>query len=56
MKPIGDFSVDDKPAPTLKFIETPSANCKQALIEKRKRANMTEIKDLEVKELPFNKT
>lgn len=34
LKPMGDFSVDEKPAPTLKYIATPSAYCKQALIEK----------------------
>lgn len=44
-----DFSVSDKPAPGLKFVETPNANCKRTLDEIRKKANLTELKELEAK-------
>ena len=50
LKPVGDFSVDDKPPPTLKYVETPAANGKQNLMEIRQRANLSELKRLEAKQ------
>jgi len=49
MKEITDFSVDDKPPPSLKYIETPSALSKQYLVQLRHKQNQTELKKLEAK-------
>jgi hypothetical protein len=50
LKPVGDFSVDEKPMPTLSYIATPGAVSKQHLIEIRKKANLTEFKHMEKKQ------
>jgi len=49
LKPVADFSVSDKPLPSLKYLETPNAVNKQHLVELRQRANQTELKRLEKK-------
>lgn len=50
LKPEADFSVDAKLPPTLKYVETPAAKSKKYLDERRKRANLTDLKNLEVKQ------
>lgn len=46
---VPDFSVDEKPHPTLNFVENPSATCKKQLDKLRKKANLKEMKKLEEK-------
>lgn len=50
LKPIGDFSVDDKPPPSLKYVETPDANGKKMLLELRKQSNLSDLKRIEAKQ------
>lgn len=50
LKPVGDFSVDEKPPPSLKYNVTPLALSKQQLIELRQNNNLTELKKMEAKQ------
>lgn len=46
---VADFSVSDKPAPSLQYIETPVAVSKSHLDEVRKNSNLTDLRKLEAK-------
>lgn len=50
LKPVADFSVDDKTPPSLKYIATPAAVSKKHLDEIRKRSNFSDLKRLEAKQ------
>lgn len=50
LKIVPDFSVDEKPLPTLKYMEVPNAKSKLYMVEMRERQNRTELKLLEKKQ------